>query len=280
MGRLPAEAEADVDQRHAGSVRRQRAVPGVPGEDDVVVLEVAGAQHVDLADGRFLGRRAVEPHRAAEAAVGEQLLDGERGARRAHAEGRVATGVARRRVGARARHRARRLGNAGQRVELREDADHRPAAAVARHEGRRHAGHARLDAEALGGEQRLEFRRRARLAEAGLGQGPDPAVGGAEVVGAPVEVALGAGLQARGGIRGVGRRRPGHGAGEQERRQDAPAGRAGGAHRTSFPSVTHGSPSRLTLASTSRSRQRKYRPRTAPSSSRLLPMPSRTMPAP
>jgi hypothetical protein len=56
------------------------------------------------------------------------------------------------------------LGKAGQRVELGQDADHRPAAAaIAGDESGRHAGDARLDGEARLAQFLLEQRRTPRL---------------------------------------------------------------------------------------------------------------------
>src|SRR5690606_13589230 len=68
----------------------------------------------------------------------------------------------------------RLLHDAGQRVELGEDADHRSAAAVLRDERGRHAGDARLDLETRRTELCLQQRAAFVLLKAHLGKLPDP----------------------------------------------------------------------------------------------------------
>ena len=184
-----------------------RAVGRVPREGHVHVPEEPLPGHVDLAADRLLGRGAVVAHGARELPRRDQLLDGDRRAEAGGAEQVVAAAVA-----GRARLQHGPLGHgllreARQRVVLAEDGDHRPALAVARDEGGRHAGDAALDAEALLLRVVGEERGRARLAQRRLGEGPH-LVGERDEIG-PAGVDRGGGrlLLADVGLRNGGRQR-------------------------------------------------------------------------
>ena len=183
-----AETELDADHGHAGAEGHQRHAAGMPGEDHIVVEKIARTQHVDLANGGFLRGRAVESDGTLQLPVLDQLCQRERGAGGADAEGRVSAGVTGGRIGPRRGDGRGRLGHAGQRVEFRQDADHRLALAVARDEGGGHAGHAGFHAKAGGFQQGLQFTGRARFLQAGLGVTPDAFVGFAQPLGLAVKI--------------------------------------------------------------------------------------------
>ena len=130
--------------------------PGCHDTTASTSLEQAGADHVDLARAAFFGRRAVVAQRAGVSRRGQPLLHGDRRRERAGAEQVVAAAVPGRVLLDRvARRGLRFLRQAGQRVELADDADHRLAGAERRDERRRDVGDAR---------RHLEARRRAAAA--------------------------------------------------------------------------------------------------------------------
>ncbi len=147
-----AELELDVDDGLGRSIAGTGCVAGMPREDDIIVTKEAITQHVDLADARFLGRRAVELYRALQLSRGNQVLQRNGRGCRAHTEHRVTAGVPCERIRSHLPLRHRCLGDARQGVVFSEQSDHRPPRTIARGKRRRHTRHAGLDFEAIGFE--------------------------------------------------------------------------------------------------------------------------------
>ncbi len=148
-------------------------VARMPRERNVEVVEETGAHHVHLAAHRLLGRRAIETHRAAELAGGDQLLDGKSGAEARGPEQIVPATVARRSLHQRLGGRLGALRDAGQCVVLAQDADDRAAFPETGDEGGRHFSDAPFDLEALRFRVVREERGRTGFAERRFGKGPD-----------------------------------------------------------------------------------------------------------
>lgn len=176
MRGLPPEAELGRAVGEGGARGRAVDVRGMPVDREIDIVEEAGADHIDLARSALLGRGAVEPHRAGRAGGLEPLAERDRGGHRARAEEIVPAGVrSGLLVGLLDRHR--RLADAGQRVELGEDGDHRPGVfaiwAPFGDEGGGDLGDAFGDLEAFPGQLRLEQRARSVFLISQLGKVPD-----------------------------------------------------------------------------------------------------------
>ena len=162
------EAELRGDDRERAGARGDVAVVRVPVQDDVGVVEEAGAHHVDLAVAALFGRRAVVADGAGQLARLELRLDGQRRRQRRDAQQVVAAAVPGRASHPRLLFRARSPATTRQRVELAHDPDHRLAAAPRGDKSRRHAGHALVDAKARGLQLVAQQRRALRLLVADL----------------------------------------------------------------------------------------------------------------
>ncbi len=138
LGRLVGKGLVDAREIH---------VRGVPVHHCVDVVEEAGAHHVHLSGAAFFRGGAVHADRARRAALLEPVGERDAGGDRCSAEEVMPAGVAgvlafdRLAIG----HGV--LVDAGERVELGEDADHGLAAARGRDERRRNAGDAGFDLE-------------------------------------------------------------------------------------------------------------------------------------
>ena len=167
------EAELGVDD---GEVRRRArvvAIAGMPRDHRVDVLEQPVANHVDLAGAALLRRRAEIAQRPRMSGR-EPFLDGDRRRQRSGAEQVVPAPVAWRVVLDRVTVRGLRfLRQAGQRVELADDADHRLAGTERRDERGGHAGDAGGHLEAGGLQLLLQQRAALRLLKADFGEAPD-----------------------------------------------------------------------------------------------------------
>ena len=67
MSRLAVKAELGGDVRQTAGQAGSVLTPGMPGEDDVAVLEGAGSRHVDFPATAFFGRSSVEANGAGDA---------------------------------------------------------------------------------------------------------------------------------------------------------------------------------------------------------------------
>jgi hypothetical protein len=175
VGRDAVEREPRAEYCLAVPVIRPGPVGRVPGENDIDVVEQPGAQHVGLGVHGFLGRRAVEPHRAREIVRRHDAGEGDRRGGGSGSINAVAAAVAGddRRIVAWLAARDGFLRDADQCVVLGEVRDHGLAPAEACNERRRHPGDIRVHGEAVFPEPVHQLLRRARLLEARLGVTPD-----------------------------------------------------------------------------------------------------------
>ena len=162
--------EAKAPGLVAGAALRHRGVvvAGVPVQHHVHVVEQAGAGHVHLAGTALFRRCSVDAHRARRIAGLQPVRNRDSRDRRCAAEQVVAAGMAGSALDQRLSIRQRRLRQAGQRVELGEDADDRRASAAAGHEGRGQVGDASFHCEAVVLQVAAQERRAAGLQVAEL----------------------------------------------------------------------------------------------------------------
>ena len=130
-------------KRNRGDV----AVGRMPVQHDVHIVEETGAREVDLAGTACLRGRAVEAHCAGRSRAGEPVRDRDRSDRRRAAEQVMAASLAGRIGHDRLAARHRRLGEARQRIELGQDADHGAAGPATGHERGGNAGNAPFEIE-------------------------------------------------------------------------------------------------------------------------------------
>ncbi len=135
VGGDAVEGELGGDDGERAAVVDAVAVAGVPVQDDVDVVEEAGADHVDLAGAAFFGGRAVVAEGAGDVVCGHVLLDRDGGESGAGAEEVVAAAVAGRVGDDGVAGGFGLLREAGEGVELAEDGDDGRAGAVAGDEG-------------------------------------------------------------------------------------------------------------------------------------------------
>ena len=156
----PVEAELGAG---VGEVLVLRGVVGVAGmeiERHVDVFEQAIAHHVDLAAATLLRRRAVKADLSLGPGFIEPLLYRDRGRHRSRAEHIVAAAMARNLTWDRLALGDSLLRQAGQRINLSEDRNHRTViGARARNERCRNAGDTDVDLEACLRELALQQRR-------------------------------------------------------------------------------------------------------------------------
>ncbi len=125
----------------------------VPANGDVDIIEDAGADHEALGGAALFGRAAIVADTALDAICFEEVLDGGSRKHGTGAEHIVAAAMA---IAVRERlaffSQSSDLAEAGKRVELAEDGNHRPIFASFAHDGCRQAGDAALDAKTFGFE--------------------------------------------------------------------------------------------------------------------------------
>ena len=161
-------------QRQPGPVGDLVLVVGVPGQDDIGVLESAGHDHEGLADQDLLGGRSEDLDGAGQLLRDARLVRGDSGGDSGGSEQVVPAAVPRRIGRARILFRlAGLLREAGERVVLGEDADDGRAGTGGGHECRRHPADVARDFEVLLLEQVRHHSRGLRLLQGGLGELPD-----------------------------------------------------------------------------------------------------------
>ena len=168
-----AEFDDELDESLRAVDRDLGLIAGMPGQTDVEVFEQPLADHVYLAAHRFLGGRTVEADRALELSRAHQLLDGQGRSEGRRAQQVVPAALARRAGLQGFLHGLGFLRQARQGVVFAEDADDRPALAVARHERGRHSRDSAFDREALLFGIVRERLRRSGLEQGGFGEAPD-----------------------------------------------------------------------------------------------------------
>ena len=182
VSRDAAKGELCGDARLRGAEVSAILGAGVPVQTRVKVGEQPGEQHVDFADQRLLGRRAIDADRPLELVLVIDMLGGQGGPDRASAERTMPAAMPRRSPRRRLARPRVLLRQLRQRIILRENADDRRARAILRHKRGRHPGDPFLHLEAVLLEDADEPSRGAMLFEADFRKGPDVLIAGDQLI--------------------------------------------------------------------------------------------------
>jgi hypothetical protein len=174
MDREPAKPELAGDVREVGRGAGRVPITRMHRHHRVDVVEQAGAEHVDLARAALLGRCAVETQRSASPGRDQPLLDGNRRGGGGGAKQVMTAAVPRALGDHRAPFRFGGLRQAGQGLELADDADDRPAAAPLRGERGGDLGDAGRDVEARALQLLLQQGAALLFLVADFREAPDP----------------------------------------------------------------------------------------------------------
>ena len=188
VGALPREAEDHLDVGQRAARPDAVVVPRMPGEDGVEPVKEAVAREEGLGAAGLLRRAAEVDDRARKQAGGDGLLDGDRRGQGADAQKVVPAAVARRaRRHGLADGAAGLLAHGAQRIELAQEREDGPPAAVFGAEGVGHAVQAVRDGKAVLQQQRAQNARRGVLMKVDLGMLPNGVAGGGVGLGVRID---------------------------------------------------------------------------------------------
>ncbi len=172
--RHPFKVECRLDIGERAEVEQAAETFGMPGDGGVDIVEQPLAHHKGFAGSALFAGTAVETHRAAPAVLRHPRFQRERRRQSGGAEQVMAAAVAVAVLFQRLRPRAARpLAEPGQRVELAENGDHRPAFARAGDKGGLNIADAARHGETFLLQRVGQQRAGARFGEAGFRRVPD-----------------------------------------------------------------------------------------------------------